>query len=120
MDDTTNRTYPKPGAEPELFVPTQPKPPVKSRFWPRVRLTLGLLVAAGLVAVVYQFLHSPRTPAPRAGGRFAQGGAQPVGAATIGKGDIRVIINALGAVTPLATVTVHTQINGPLTEIAFK
>jgi multidrug efflux system membrane fusion protein len=120
MDETTNRVQPQHGAEPALYVPTAPKPPVKSRLWPRVRLILGLIVAAGLVLGVYQVLHSPRAPAQRPGARLAQGGPQPVGAATIGKGDIRVIINALGTVTPLATVTVHTQVNGPLTEVAFK
>ena len=31
-----------------------------------------------------------------------------VGAATIGQGDIRVIVNALGTVTPIATVAVQT------------
>ena len=34
-------------------------------------------------------------------------------------GDIRVIVNALGTVTPLATVTVQTQINGQLIEVGF-
>ena len=33
------------------------------------------------------------------------------------KGDIPVVLNALGTVTPLATVTVKTQISGQLTEI---
>ena len=37
---------------------------------------------------------------------------QPVGAATIGRQDIRVLLNALGTVTSLATVTVKTQIAG--------
>ncbi len=45
---------------------------------------------------------------------------QPVGAATIGHGDIRVIVNALGTVSPLATVTVKTQISGQLIQIAFQ
>src|SRR6202035_5199076 len=44
---------------------------------------------------------------------------QSVGAATIGQGDIRVIVNALGTVTPIATVTVQTQINGQLLEVGF-
>jgi multidrug efflux system membrane fusion protein len=119
MDETTNR----PGAQradPALYVPTSPKPPAKSRLWPRARLVLGLCIAVGIVLVSYQIIRAARqAPAPAGGGRFAQTGPQPVGAATIGKGDIRVIINALGTVAPLATVTVHTQINGPLTEVAF-
>ncbi len=44
---------------------------------------------------------------------------QSVGSATIGKQDIRVILNALGTVTSLNTVTVKTQIAGKITEIAF-
>jgi membrane fusion protein, multidrug efflux system len=44
---------------------------------------------------------------------------QSVGVATIGQGDIRVIVNALGTVTPIATVTVQTQINGQLLEVGF-
>src|SRR5206468_5918336 len=36
------------------------------------------------------------------------------------KGDIPVTLTALGTVTPLAMVTVKTQINGQLTEIAFQ
>lgn len=46
--------------------------------------------------------------------------AQPVGAATIGRGNIQVVLSALGTVTPLATVTVKTQIAGQLVQIAFK
>jgi multidrug efflux system membrane fusion protein len=48
-----------------------------------------------------------------------QGAPQSVGAATVGQGDIRVIVNALGTVTPLATVTVQTHINGQLLEVGF-
>ncbi|MDR3424941.1 MAG: MdtA/MuxA family multidrug efflux RND transporter periplasmic adaptor subunit [Alphaproteobacteria bacterium] len=46
--------------------------------------------------------------------------AVPVGLATIAKGDIDIIYPALGTVTPLATVTVRTQINGQLQEIGFQ
>src|SRR6202035_1451942 len=51
--------------------------------------------------------------------RNPQAAPQSVGAATVGKGDIRVIVNALGTVTPIATVTVQTQINGQLLEVGF-
>jgi multidrug efflux system membrane fusion protein len=119
MDETTNR----PGAQrtdPALYAPTSPKPPAKTQVWPRVRLVLGLCIAAGIVLASYQVIRSARqAPAPAGGGRFALTGPQPVGAATIGKRDIRVIVNALGTVTPLANVTVRTQINGQLTEVAF-
>ena len=42
-----------------------------------------------------------------------------VSVATVGTGDIQVRIAALGTITPLATVTVRTQISGMLTKIAF-
>ncbi len=45
--------------------------------------------------------------------------AQPVGTATAARGNVRVVIDGLGAVTPLATVTVKTQIAGQLQQIAF-
>jgi membrane fusion protein, multidrug efflux system len=47
-------------------------------------------------------------------------GTQPVGVTTIKTGDVRLIIDALGTVTPLATVTVQTQINGVLVKVGFK
>lgn len=40
--------------------------------------------------------------------------------ATVGRGDIKVFANGLGTVTPIATVNVVTQINGQLTQVAFK
>jgi len=83
-------------------------------------LALVLLVLAG--AVAWYELGPAIAPgtAPAPGGRAAgQGAAQPVGAATIATGDIRIIINALGTVTPLATVTVKTQIAGQLQQIGF-
>ncbi|MCW2274409.1 efflux RND transporter periplasmic adaptor subunit [Rhodoblastus acidophilus] len=48
-----------------------------------------------------------------------RGGPQPVGVATIGRRDVHVILNALGTVTPLATVTVVSQISGVLQDVGF-
>ncbi len=48
-----------------------------------------------------------------------RGSAQPVGVATIQPRDVHVIVNALGTVTPLATVTVVSQISGYLQQVAF-
>lgn len=47
-----------------------------------------------------------------ADGRHQPATVQSVGAATITQGNIRDLLDAIGAVTPLATVTVQTQING--------
>jgi multidrug efflux system membrane fusion protein len=59
--------------------------------------------------------------APRGGpGKAAQAPPQPVGAATVDKGDVRIVLNQLGTVTSLDMVTIQTQISGYLTEVAFK
>jgi len=52
--------------------------------------------------------------------RRTQAEAQPVGAAKVAVGDIDETLSGLGTVTPLATITVQTQINGQLTEVGFK
>ncbi len=49
----------------------------------------------------------------------AAGPPQPVGTATAVSGNVRVIVAALGTVTPLATVTVKTQLAGQLQQIGF-
>ena len=77
---------------------------------------LGLAVVAG--AGWYLSQRGPSTPA-RPGGRFGAGAPIPVGTASAAKGDIPIIIKALGTVTPLATVTVKTQITGQLVQVAF-
>ena len=48
------------------------------------------------------------------------GGAQPVGVAKAASGDINISLNALGTVTPLATVTVRPQVTGTLMKIDFR
>lgn len=45
---------------------------------------------------------------------------QPVHVANVTQGEMPVVINSLGTVTPLATVTVKTQINGTLQDVAFR
>jgi membrane fusion protein, multidrug efflux system len=90
----------------------------------RVRLALVWLILLAAAAGVgwYWWTHHAAQPAaepaqPPRGGRTPP---QPVGAATIDTGDIRIILNELGTVTPLDTVTVMTQINGQLTEVGFQ
>jgi multidrug efflux system membrane fusion protein len=85
-----------------------------------LRWSLGILIGLGIVAfIVYKSSTFLSQPAPRRG-RFADaGGPQSVGVATIRRGDIRVTLNALGAVTPLTTVTVQTQISGVLMKVGF-
>jgi membrane fusion protein, multidrug efflux system len=98
----------------------------------RLRNVLILLLLAALAFVAWERWGRPHAKPPAAGqsasgasrtpgggGRFTANGPQPVGVATVTTGDIDITLNALGTVTPLATVTVQTQINGQLTEIGF-
>lgn len=93
-------------------------PTVRTTAAPRRRsvlrpvLYLIVLIALGLVAWRFAAPSGPR------GGRQQQ--AQDVGAAEIGTGDIREVITGLGTVTPLATITVQTQINGQLVSVGFR
>src|SRR5712664_2583367 len=80
---------------------------------------LGLVVVAGAGWYISQTGTSSTTQAARQG-RFAAGAATPVGIAAAAKGDIPVVIRALGTVTPLNTVNVKTQITGQLIKVEFK
>jgi membrane fusion protein, multidrug efflux system len=85
-------------------------------------------VVVGLVIILlaawagwHWWLKPATAPAGRSGaGRAGQAPPQLVGAASADTGDVRIILNELGTVTPLATVTVKTQIAGQFTEIGFQ
>src|SRR6202162_2579744 len=79
-------------------------------------LGIALLLVLLVIGLRYRAAHS--TTQPSGGGRFG-GGPIAVGVAKVTTGDVPITINALGTVTPLATVTVHPQINGPLVKINF-
>ncbi len=95
--------------------PTEPPPP-RSRLRRALWILLLLLVVAALIVwLAYRTSHQP---APS--GRAQSGGPMPVGTAKVDKGDMPVVLNGLGTVTPLAMVTIKTQINGQLVEVAFR
>jgi multidrug efflux system membrane fusion protein len=75
---------------------------------------LGILL--GVVAILLLIRHNT-AQAPTGG--FGAGAPTAVNTAKAEKGDIQVILDALGTVTPLQTVTVRTQINGQLQTIGF-
>ncbi len=82
------------------------------------RAWLIVLVILALVALgLWLFVGHHPTPSAS---RSAANAPQPVGAATIATGDIRIILNELGTVTPLNSVTVRTQIGGQLLQVAFQ
>lgn len=97
-----------------------------------VLVVLGLLFVF-VILLVRHIQHSQQSPADGRGrGQGRPGAAGPggpggggrnipvaVSVATVQSGDIDIRIPALGTVTPLATVTVRTQIAGQLQKIAF-
>src|SRR6516165_7092989 len=108
--DTARFEFERPGVRP---IDVVSKPLRRSWLW---RLFGVLLVLAMIGAAVWYY---PRPePQPKTGGRNQ--GPAPVAVATVQKGDMPVSLTGLGTVTPLATVTVKTQINGYLTEVAFR
>lgn len=122
MDERTRRTDKdfRPDLAPGARRPTpEPfKPWVKAPPHSRWRIGIGAIVLLVVAFGIYETARWVQTATPP-GGRFPQGVAQTVGASTAVLGDVRVILNELGTVTPLATVTVQTQINGQLTEVGF-
>ncbi|WP_019906135.1 MdtA/MuxA family multidrug efflux RND transporter periplasmic adaptor subunit [Methylobacterium sp. 77] len=89
-----------------------------------------LLLLAGAGAAGYKFYLAPKTgtengadgaPARGKGARGRSGDMpQAVGIATVSSGEIPVVLSGLGTVTPLATVTIQSQISGYLMEIGFR
>ena len=84
----------------------------------RRRVLVWLLLAAAIAGAGWYFLRPSNQPTTS--GRSQAGAPTPVGLAPVQKGEMPVVLNQLGTVTPLATVTVKTQINGYLTEVAFQ
>src|SRR5271165_358305 len=84
-----------------------------------LRWVFWVLLALAIIGAVVWYYPRPESQ-PKVAGRSQFGGPVPVGVATVQKGDMPVTLTGLGTVTPLATVTVKTQINGYLTEVAFQ
>jgi multidrug efflux system membrane fusion protein len=86
------------------------------RHW--VALLVAVL-AVGLMIGFFAYLRHKQAPAAGGPGRGGQNGPVSVSVATVASGDIQLRIPALGTVTPLATVTVRTQISGVMQKILF-
>jgi len=110
------------------MAPSKPPSPVQAETAPGRggRTLIRLLVIAGLAFGGYfAWQHykgaNNSQPAPTAGGRAFGGGNEPqtIRDAEIVTSDVPIMLNALGSVTPLATVTIQTQIAGQLQKIGF-
>jgi multidrug efflux system membrane fusion protein len=87
----------------------------------------GRWVAGGIALLVVGFviwrIHGSTGTGAAAGkrhGRYDTSTPQAVGVAPVKNDEVRILYQALGTVTPLATVTVRTQINGQLMQIGFR
>jgi membrane fusion protein, multidrug efflux system len=110
--DAARFEFERPGVRPGDVVP---KPARRSR----LRWLVWLLLIVAIVGAAVWYLPRPGNQ-PTTGGRNQAGAPTPVGLAPVQKGDMPVILNQLGTVTPLATVTVQTQISGYMTEVGFQ
>ena len=123
MDERTRPTNDDltPGSAPELtpgLRRTAPGPAVKAPRYSATRIGIGLIVVALLALGTYQiarWVTAGKAPTRR----VAVSATQSVGASTVATSNVPVIVNALGTVTPVATVTVQSQISGYLTKVAF-
>lgn len=102
--------------DPVFLSPQRDSRPFIARHW---RALLIILVIVALLVGFALYLRSKQPLAAPPRGRNGLSGPVAVTVATAVAGDIQVKIPALGTVTPLATVTVRTQIAGTLQKILF-
>jgi membrane fusion protein, multidrug efflux system len=120
MDDTVDRARLAPSQRPPEPEPPAPLPQFETKPPRRSRLVRWLVALALAVACIFgweQFQKYEST-----GEKSNAGGAPPqtIRDAAVTSGDMPIVINALGTVTPLATVTVRTEVNGQLQQIGFQ
>jgi multidrug efflux system membrane fusion protein len=104
-------------APPTVAPSSRTRRPRGPTFW----IVLILLLAAGYFGYrkLTQTQNDAANQAATGSHRSERSGPQPVGVATVGPRDIHVVIAALGTTTPLATVTVVSQISGVLQQVGF-
>ena len=85
---------------------------------------LAFVAVAAAAGGGYYFYSQPRNgeaPAKMGKGGFSKGGGNvPVVAAAATTADVGVLLDGLGSVTPVATVTVRSRIDGQLMKLLFK
>lgn len=117
MDERTRKS--DEGLAPNLRR-TTPPPDVKGLTFSKTRIVVGLIIVVLLGLGAYQIGRWVLAPQPSTGRRAQlQAGLQSVGAATVTLNSVPVVVNALGTVTPIATVTVQSQISGYMTNVNF-
>lgn len=112
MNETVDPNSVK-GAEPS---PLAPSP----RRYRVARLAFWLAVAIAAAALGYHWIYP--APTPSSAGRARGDGAPPQSVRTVAAdiGQMPIVIDALGVVTPFVTVTVKTQVAGRLMSVGFQ
>ena len=109
--------------DPESFVKARPAPaiaPVVRRHrWGKIALAVAIAIA---LVVAWQYFENIAPSTVDATRPVAPSGAPPqtVRAADATAGDMPITIDALGTVTPFATVTVKSQIAGKLMQVGYQ
>lgn len=101
-------------AEPVPAPQPNHRAPSRKRRW--LGSLLAVLVTLALIGGAVYLIKRP--PAPT-GGAGAFGAASTVGHAVARRADLPILIDALGTVTPLATITLRPQVGGVLTEVHY-
>jgi membrane fusion protein, multidrug efflux system len=128
LSSVATPTAPAPPATPSAPTPARPPAPSarpgtttpsRLRRWPWVLFVVLVLLAS---AAYYLW---PKFTASKSGGGTSKAAGKgpapiPVVAAKSRKGDIGVYYTGLGAVTPLATVTVRTRVDGQLLSVRYR
>ena len=86
---------------------------------------LGVVIVLAIAVGGYYYWQWRMAPSPAAagatkGGMRGAGGPTPVVAAPATQSDVDVIVNGLGTVTPLRTVTVRSRVEGELVKVLFQ
>jgi multidrug efflux system membrane fusion protein len=93
------------------------------------KIIVGIVLVGGLAVGGYYYWQWRMTPSPAAAAGATKGGfggpggaarATPVIATAATQGEVDVIVNGLGTVTPLRTVTVRTRVDGELMRVLFQ
>jgi len=100
--------------------PQQEAAAERSRWYERVPGGLRTVwIAIGILAVALLIWAIRPSATEQPAGRFGRGGPTLIGVTKVVSGDMPISINALGTVTPLATVTIRPQVSGQLLRFDF-
>jgi multidrug efflux system membrane fusion protein len=91
------------------------------------KIVIGVVVVAALAVGGYYYWQWRMAPSPMAAAGATKGGSRgpgaaptPVVATVVTQGDIDLIVNGLGTVTPVRTVAVKTRVDGELLRVLFE